>query len=48
MTKEEIGRQVNYLRNKKNMELEKLCLGVCSPISLARLEGGERLPACFV
>ncbi|MDE6606886.1 MAG: helix-turn-helix domain-containing protein [Lachnospiraceae bacterium] len=48
MTKEEIGRQVNYLRNKKNIELEKLCLGVCSSISLARLEGGERLPDCFV
>lgn len=48
MTKEEIGRQVNYLRNKKNIELEKLCLGVCSLVSLTRLEGGERLPDCFV
>lgn len=47
MTKEEIGRQVNYLRNKKNIRLDKLCLGVCSPISLVRLEGGERLPDCF-
>lgn len=48
MTKEEIGRQVNYLHNKKNIRLEKLCLGVCSPISLVRLEDGERLPDCFV
>jgi len=48
MTKEEIGRQINYLRYKKNIGLEKLCLGICSPVSLARLEGGERLPDYFV
>lgn len=48
MTKEEIGKLVNYLRKKKDIEIKKLCLGVCSNVSLARLERGERLPDFFV
>lgn len=48
MTKEEVGRLVSYLRKKKNIELDKLCLGVCSSISITRLERGERFPNFFV
>ena len=48
MKKKELGKQVRYLRQKKNIEPEKLCLGVCSAITLDRLERGERLPDYFV
>ena len=48
MTKEEVGRLVSYLRKKKNIELDKLCLGICSSISITRLERGERFPDFFV
>lgn len=48
MKKKELGKQVRYLRQKKNIEPEKLCLGVCSTITLDRLERGERLPDYFV
>lgn len=48
MTSEEIGRQIKYLRNKKNIEPEKICLGICSDTSLKRLERGKRLPDYFV
>lgn len=48
MTTEEIGRQVKYLRSKKKIERERICLGICSVISLRRLEKGKRLPDNFV
>ena len=44
MTKEEVGKLLNYLRRKKNIDLEKLCLGVCSGTCIKRLERGERFP----
>lgn len=48
MTKEEVGKLLNYLRRKKNIDLEKLCLGVCSGTCIKRLERGERFPDFFV
>ena len=48
MKKKELGKQIRYLRQKKNIEPEKLCLGVCSTNTLDRLERGERLPDYFV
>lgn len=48
MKKKEFGKQVRYLRQKKNIEPEKLCYGVCAVITLDRLERGERLPDYFV
>ena len=48
MKKEEIGKLLNYLRRKKNIDLEKLCLGVCSGTCIKRLERGERFPDFFV
>jgi len=48
MTKDEIGKQVKYLRNKKNIDWEKVCSGICSDTSLKRLERGKRLPDYFV
>lgn len=40
MTKEEMGKLINYLRKKKNIELDKLCFGVCSDTCIKRLERG--------
>ncbi len=48
MKKEEVGKLLNYLRRKKNIDLEKLCLGVCSGTCIKRLERGERFPDFFV
>lgn len=48
MTKEEMGKLINYLRKKKNIELSDLCLGVCSDTCIKRLERGERFPDFFV
>ncbi|WP_075717649.1 helix-turn-helix domain-containing protein [Roseburia sp. 499] len=48
MTKEEVGKLVSYLRKKRNIELEKLCLGVCSNISITRFERGDRFPNYFI
>ncbi|MCM1047510.1 MAG: helix-turn-helix transcriptional regulator [Clostridiales bacterium] len=48
MKKKEFGKQVRYLRQKKNIEPEKLCFGICAEITLNRLERGERLPNYFV
>ncbi|MBD5494025.1 MAG: hypothetical protein HDR12_06530, partial [Lachnospiraceae bacterium] len=48
MKKKELGKQVRYLRQKKNIEPEKLCFGVCSAITLDRMERGERIPDYFV
>lgn len=35
---------VNRLREKKNLSVEKLCAGLCSPRTVWYLESGERLP----
>ena len=48
MKKEEVGKLLNYLRRKKNIDLEKLCRGVCSGTCIKRLERGERFPDFFV
>lgn len=48
MKKKELGKQIRYLRQKKNIRPEKLRLGVCSAITLDRLEHGERTPDYFV
>lgn len=48
MKNKELGKQIRYLRQKKNIRPEKLRLGVCSTITLNRLERGERTPDYFV
>lgn len=48
MTKEEVGKLIYFLRQKKNIKIEKLSRGICSKNSVTRLERGERFPDYFV
>lgn len=47
MTKEEVGKLVSYLRKKRNIKGQNLCVGVCSTSVLARIEEGTRFPDSF-
>lgn len=48
MRKEEIGKLINYERNKKGIGIKALSRGICSVTSLQRLEWGERIPDFFL
>lgn len=48
MRREEIGKLVSYERNKKNMTVKTLSLGICSETTILRLERGKRIPDFFL
>ena len=48
MDTKEIGRMIYTLRLRKGISQEELCQGLCSVVTLCRLETGERRPDILV